>query len=242
MFDWLRKKTLEELTADLLAPGSDERTRLKAYWAAYKLGERRDPKAIPALTKAMVGGSGSVMIGKSVKYVGVAAAQALAAIGTDEAFHALKKSFRSENHGAREVAAGALRRRGITVPNPNASWKRVFVTSQNEVFYDQNLRIPNAQAVVSFAIDADSRGYLRIVEFDVTDMTGGSAVLTADQTKALQQFFEAGDDYKFQWQRMSPDLRRRLLGRIERCRLWVSWIFLKSRTRPTDYPRVQSRS
>jgi HEAT repeat protein len=212
MFAWLRKKNLEELTADLLAPGSDDKTRLRAYNAALKLGERRDPKAIPALTKAMVGSSRSLMIGQSVKYVGVAAAQALAAIGTDEALQALKRSFRSENHGAREVAAAALRRRGITVPNPNASWKRIFVTSKNEIFYDQHLKIPNAQAVVAFAIDADSDGYLRIVEFEVTDMNGESAVLTADQAKALQKFFEASDDYNFQWQRMSPDLRRRILG------------------------------
>lgn len=212
MFNWLRKKSLEELTAELLAPGTDEKTDLKAYKAALILGDRRDPNAIPALTRAMIGSSRPVSIGKSLKYVGVAAAQALAAIGTDEALQSLKRSFRSNNHGAREVAYAALGRRGITVLNPNAHWKKVFVTSQNEVFYDTNLKIPNTQAVVEFAIDADSDGYKSIVDFEVIGVNGEATTLTPEQAKALGRFFELSDDYKSQWRRMSPDLRRRILG------------------------------
>ena len=124
----------------------------------------------------------------------------------------IASSPRQRPEALKRSSTRALIQRGITVPNPNASWKKIFVTSRNEIFYDQNLKIPNAQAAVSFAIDADSEGYLRIVDFDVADMNGGSAVLTADQAKALQQFFETNEDYKFHWQRMSPDLRRRILG------------------------------
>lgn len=212
ILSWLRKKPLDELTTVLLAPGWDDKTVLKAYKAALELGQRRDPKAIPALTKAMVDSKCSLMIGQSVKFVGVAAAEALAAIGTVEALHALKTSFRTENYGAKEVATAALRRRGISAPNPNTNWAKVFVASNNEVFRDTNLRIPNVRVVVTFGIEADAEGYPRMVEFDIADINGESAVLTADQGKALKRFFEASEDYNMQWHRTSRDLRNRILG------------------------------
>lgn len=211
MFEWLRKKSVDDLVSDLLAPGYDEKTSLKAYKAALRLGEKRDPKTIPSLTTAMLGSSRSIMIGNSVKYVGVAAAQALAAIGTDDALQSLKQSFRSGNHGAREVAASALKRRGIAVPNPNASWKKVFVTVKNEV-YDTTLKIPDEHLVVAFAIDAASDGYLRIIEFEVTNTSGQSATLTRAQAKALEQFFVNSSDYIHQWSRMPAEVRQRILG------------------------------
>lgn len=186
------QKSIEELSSVLLDSLSPD----NAIDAAIQLGNRRDPRGLPALAQVLTlvnstrSGQYRAEFGMKKQYAGkyicVEATKALAQIGGPDAQRALTRALRDSRAGVIDEAARALKRWGVEA-DPNTRWSRITVEPDGTV--RDGLQVAEGALSIEFSLRPDASGYPRLVDCEVREVRSrASAALSATQKQGVAEY------------------------------------------------------